>query len=261
MPKSTTTQRVADPIVGGDRVDEPVGADLARVVDPDRHPGADRRADDQHLVAEVALGHRGPLLGELRHGRGDDRAVDVGERQPAQRRAGSTAPRRARRRSTRARWRTASARRARLAVGEHAEVRLGVADVDDEQHRGRDYRHPAQRRRGSDQRRPGEPAPSWPGPSAASASASRSPPGSVSSGSSSSSGTSTNRRRADLARAAGVRPLGCVAARAEQQQVDVDHPRTVAHAAGLAARPRARPPCRHRAAARARARSRSAGRR
>ena len=31
-------------VVGGDRVHEPVGADLARVVDADRHPGPDARA-------------------------------------------------------------------------------------------------------------------------------------------------------------------------------------------------------------------------
>ena len=35
----------AEPLVGGDRVDEPVGADLVRVVDPDRHPGLHPGAD------------------------------------------------------------------------------------------------------------------------------------------------------------------------------------------------------------------------
>ena len=101
----------ADPIVGGDGVDEPVGAHLARVVDPDRHPGPDRRADDQHLVLEVAARHLGPLLRQLGHGRGDDRAIDVARSPARAGRAGCTARRRARPAWTRARWRTASARR------------------------------------------------------------------------------------------------------------------------------------------------------
>ena len=36
-------------------------------------------------MAEVALAHRGPLGPQLRHGRGDDRGVEVGEREAAQR--------------------------------------------------------------------------------------------------------------------------------------------------------------------------------
>ena len=47
VPKSTTTQRVAEALVGGDRVDEPVGADLVGVVDPDRHPGLDPGPDQR----------------------------------------------------------------------------------------------------------------------------------------------------------------------------------------------------------------------
>ena len=38
---------VAEAVVGGDGVDEAVGAELERVVEPDRHPGLDARADDQ----------------------------------------------------------------------------------------------------------------------------------------------------------------------------------------------------------------------
>ena len=34
----------SEALVGGDRVDEPVGADLERIVDPDRHPGLQPRA-------------------------------------------------------------------------------------------------------------------------------------------------------------------------------------------------------------------------
>ena len=69
--------------------------------------------DDEHLVAEVALGHRRPLGPQLRHRRRDDRGVEVGERRRRAARAGCAARRRARRPSTRARSRSASARRAR----------------------------------------------------------------------------------------------------------------------------------------------------
>src|SRR5581483_8220692 len=37
---------------GGDRVDEAVGADLARVVHADRHAGPQTGPDNQHLVTE-----------------------------------------------------------------------------------------------------------------------------------------------------------------------------------------------------------------
>ena len=42
--------------VGGDRVDEPVGAELVRVVDQDRHPGLHARADQQARLSHVPLG-------------------------------------------------------------------------------------------------------------------------------------------------------------------------------------------------------------
>ena len=42
-----TTQALAEALVGGDRVDQAVGADLERVVDPDRHPGLDPGPDRQ----------------------------------------------------------------------------------------------------------------------------------------------------------------------------------------------------------------------
>ena len=95
------------------RVDEPVGADLARVVVADRHAGLRPGPDGEHLVAEVALGHRRPLGLELRHGRGDDRGVEVARSRSRAARAGCAAPRRAGRRSTGARSRSASARAAR----------------------------------------------------------------------------------------------------------------------------------------------------
>ena len=47
VPKSTAITVAAEHLVRRDRVHDPVGADLARVVDADRHPRADARADDQ----------------------------------------------------------------------------------------------------------------------------------------------------------------------------------------------------------------------
>ena len=46
--------RSADPVVGGDRVHQPVGPDLVRVVDPDRHPRLHPGADQQAWGVEVA---------------------------------------------------------------------------------------------------------------------------------------------------------------------------------------------------------------
>jgi len=70
---------LAEALVGGDRVDQAVGADLERVVDPDRHPALHAGADGQALGLEVALGHPLELAAERRHHRGDDDRVDVAE--------------------------------------------------------------------------------------------------------------------------------------------------------------------------------------
>ena len=112
MPKSTIVHGAAELLVARDRVDEPVGPDLARVVVADRHAGLQPRADDAHLAVEVALAHRGPLRPQLRapSRRRSRRRASRGACRAA--RAGCAAPRRARRRSTRARWRSASAGRA-----------------------------------------------------------------------------------------------------------------------------------------------------
>ena len=133
VPKSTDDAGLAEALVGGDRVDEAVGADLERVVDPDRHPGLHPGADRQALGLEVALGQLLELAAERRHDRGDADGVDVVEGHPAEReeagdplgqlvagraRAGLEAP----------------VLDQALAL-EGAEVGLGVADVDREQHR------------------------------------------------------------------------------------------------------------------------------
>src|SRR4051794_29280938 len=69
----------ADAVEGGDGVDEAVGAELARVVDADGHPGPHAGPDDHRVVVEVAPAHALPLDGERRDGRGDDRPLEVVE--------------------------------------------------------------------------------------------------------------------------------------------------------------------------------------
>src|SRR6185437_9337188 len=120
----------------GNRVDEPVGADLAGIVVADRHAGLQARTDDEHLVPEIALGHGSPFGLQVGHGGGDDRAGEVREGDAAQ-------------------LQEVAERGPKLVGGglahggkapvldqviaaEGAEVGLGVADVDDEEH-GEDY--------------------------------------------------------------------------------------------------------------------------
>jgi hypothetical protein len=124
--------RPAETVVCGDRVDEPVGPDLARVVVADRHTGADPRPDDAHLVTEVALRHLGPLGTQLRDGRGDDRGVELVEAHPAQ------FQQVAQRSAELVGGRLAHGREAPMLMQARAlegpEVRLGVADIHDQQH-------------------------------------------------------------------------------------------------------------------------------
>jgi len=72
-------------LVAREGIDEAVGAQLARVVDTYRHPGLGARADDQGLVAQVALEQVSILGDELRHHRRDGLGVDVGESDLTQR--------------------------------------------------------------------------------------------------------------------------------------------------------------------------------
>ena len=103
-------------------------------------------------------------------------------------------------------------------------MRLGVADVDDQQHGAIIPRAAGRPRAG----------PLDPVPSAASASASARPSGQRQPGVELEQRDEHEPPGDDL----GMRqrqPLGLVARVAEQQHVDVDRPRAVAHAAGLAA--------------------------
>ena len=103
----------AEAVVGGDRVDEPVGAELVRVVEADRHPGLHPRADHHAGGAQVPLGSSASTRGQPRHDRADDRGVDRAELDPAQPQQARQPRPRARRRCPRRRWRSASARPAR----------------------------------------------------------------------------------------------------------------------------------------------------
>src|SRR5215218_5852519 len=67
--------------VGRDRVDHPVGPDLARVVGQDGQPGADPGLDDQRVDLAVAPDHLAQGLGQPGHDRGDDHPLGVAQRQ------------------------------------------------------------------------------------------------------------------------------------------------------------------------------------
>ena len=105
--------RPAELLVAGDRVHEPVGPDLARVVVADRHPGpqprARRPASRGRGSAAPSSVHSGRSCGTV------EDTIEASSRRTSPRaaRAGCAAPRRARRPSTGARSRTASARPAR----------------------------------------------------------------------------------------------------------------------------------------------------
>ena len=69
----------------GDRVDDPIGTDLARVVVADRDPGADARADGEERGVRPAAGEPFPFAEEHRDGRREADPVDrVGVEQPAE---------------------------------------------------------------------------------------------------------------------------------------------------------------------------------
>ena len=135
VPKSTATQAPPTAVVRGDRVDEPVGAELVRVVDQDRHPGLQLGPDHQAGAcrggARRAARTRGraaarPWRRSRRRGRSSSRSSSAAGRR-------ATPP--ARRRWRWARCRSRQSRPSSVAV-EGADVGLRVADVDREQHRG-----------------------------------------------------------------------------------------------------------------------------
>ena len=137
VPKSTTTQASAEALVGGDRVDQAIGADLERVVDADRHPGLhprpDRQAGERRDSAWSSCSNWVPSGGTTEETqtastsandmpqRAKQAGDPLGQLVAGRPRAGLKAP----------------VLDQALAV-EGAEVGLGVADVDREEH-GRDY--------------------------------------------------------------------------------------------------------------------------
>ena len=88
-----------------------------------------------HLVAEIARGHRGPLGLELGNGRRDDRSLEILERETAQ------LEQVAQRGAELVGGGLADGGKApvlqQLGVTEGAEVGLGVADIDDQEHEER----------------------------------------------------------------------------------------------------------------------------
>ena len=125
---------LAEALVGGDRVDEAVGADLERVVDPDRHPGLHPGADRQA---------RRPRGSARRAARTGCRAAARPRRRRPRRRRRSDIPQSEKRPAIRSRQLVPGRSRAGLEAPvldqvlalEGAEVGLRVADVDGEQHR------------------------------------------------------------------------------------------------------------------------------
>ena len=95
---------------------------------PVSQPGADH----EHLVAEVAGGHRLPLGPQLRHGASRRSRRQVGEADAAQ--LEQVAQRRAELVGGGLAHRGEAPVLDELAVAVGAEVGLGVADVDDEEH-------------------------------------------------------------------------------------------------------------------------------
>src|SRR3954471_5569933 len=135
--------RALDPVVGGHRVDEPVGPDLARVVVAQRHAGLDAGADDQRLVAQVAARHLLPLRRQLRHRARHDRARQVGEPDAAQ--LEQVAKRGAELVGSRVPDRGKAPVLDELSPVKRSEVRLSVPDVHGQQHRAGDYRRSRRR--------------------------------------------------------------------------------------------------------------------
>ena len=118
----------------GERVDEPVGADLARAVDADRDRHGARAGDEERPLP--ARGDRLERGGQRRHDRGAARSPETSANDasssrssPSSSSSSSSAVARARRRR--------AARRDERARPEQAERDVRVADVDREEH-GRD---------------------------------------------------------------------------------------------------------------------------
>ena len=124
--------RPPEALVGGDGVDEPVGADLAGVVVADRHARLDAGSHREHLVPEVPLGHRapfGPSTGTV------EETIEASIWPIATWRSSSRL-RSAAPSWSEVDWRTVAKRQCSRSSGvaEHPEVGLGVTDIHGEQH-------------------------------------------------------------------------------------------------------------------------------
>ena len=120
-------------LVGGHGIDQPVWADLTRVLDPNGHPDPERGADDQKSAVEITPRHLVVLVGQLGHHRGADAGVDVLEREARERQQAADLDRQLIGGGV-ANRDEAPVLLEVLAL-EDADVRLGVPYVDREQHR------------------------------------------------------------------------------------------------------------------------------
>ena len=194
VPKSTETQAPSTWSWAATALTRRSAPELVGVVDQDRHPRLQVRARPSGRRARCGArrGARTRARAAARRWRRSRRRARRSRGRRA--RAGCERRARARRRCARLRGQAPVVRE--LGPVEGADVGLGVADVDREQHAG-DYRSTAARRqRDAERGSPLELSPARPAPSPASESAParRVPSGRASSGSSSSSGTSTKRR-------------------------------------------------------------------
>ena len=73
----------AEARVGRERIDDPVGSDLARIVGEDRDAGLRPRTHHQRLEREIPSGHLAELLRDVGHDRRDAQAGELLERQPS----------------------------------------------------------------------------------------------------------------------------------------------------------------------------------
>ena len=96
MPKSTTISGPPNCRCAGQRVQQPVGADLVGIVDPDLEAPVERGARDQRLDAEPVAAEPAQMIQRGRHHGADHRGGDLGRASGRHGRAASSARRRIR---------------------------------------------------------------------------------------------------------------------------------------------------------------------
>ena len=131
--------RAMGPLEAGHRVDDPIGADLARVLVEDAHPRLDAGADHQRLAPEGGAHEPRHGVGEGGDHAGDDGVIDAAEIDAAER---EHLPNQHGVLVGGARSRALAADVVQEAGAlEDPEADVGVADVDDEEHGPRTLQH------------------------------------------------------------------------------------------------------------------------